>query len=148
MTTRDTKHLHPVFRYWGGAANLYDASTRRVDWRVFCIWGLGYQNGANHVCRYFGTRIHECGKSRMSVFWHRDTNTVHFQYFGIHASLYGSPAREPGGFPYIKLAFGCFSPIWPTKRRRGERSIRATPPFHFWWLRTSWRLRGTVGRHF
>ena len=98
---------------------------------------------------YLGTWIPKRDKSRMSVLRDKDTRMWQityvsilgpgykdcaknvFQYFGIHASLYGSPAREPGGFPYIKLAFGCFSPIWPTKRRRGETNIHTNPPFHF-----------------
>ena len=81
------------------------------------------------VFLYLKTAIQELGKSCISVPEDKDTRMWQikyvcilgpeykdcaksvFQYFGIHASLYGSPAHETGGFPYIDLAFGYFSPI-------------------------------------
>ena len=97
LTTRNTKHLHPVFRYWGGAANLYDASMRRVDWRVFL---------------YLGTWIQERGKSRMTVLRDKDTRMWQITYVSILA---------PG---YKHCAFSVFRDTRESVREPGARTRR------------------------
>ena len=101
---------NPVCRYvWGDAAG----------WLVFLYLKTVIQKLGKSCISVPEDKDTQIRGSRMSIFLgpeYEDCVKNVFQYFGIHASMYESPAHEPDGFPYIKLAFGCFSPIWPTKR--------------------------------